>query len=539
MSNTQQPTGLKSGFISSAPTDNVQQSLGNEILTIPETNQKKTTKSPEHIIQTVENQLLIIQPNLEREVFVVETRGGSVLPSNVYKFHGFLSSLLYYSASGVDDDHFYLGEDETIEQGLVNLALFISKVATDSIVYESCDPDKLGCGIWAFDTTFQDNARFQCSISSDNAGLECLNGIIGCACILGMLDHRIGSKSMNESTPYSDVQFCTTDPYESVCSKYLEKGEETRWLPAMAYWVSFVQRYQSINPGLEESTYMMRLQRFVQNGRQDATFLDYVVDINIHESIEKAPKEKFAEMYYKIINLLMDGLTTAVKQQPSSNPTNTPSQPPTNIAVATAQTQTPSLPFDNAQTIPVDNQSFVTPDNQSMETKCPLLCVVPIKTIECPPRGQKLKLCFSNFIGVDELCIASYGECDTIKVSVNDCAISYNVFRRIDCALLVDYPNDSESDTELDADTLPQLISPVPTPEPSSTVSPSKSSEDRGKLDSAQPSPSMPTAKPSSGFDGIVWWENISSTSKQNYHVSIYPAVILIATSLLMECLAY
>jgi hypothetical protein len=198
-------------------------------------------------------------------------------------------------------DYFYLGELDAIEAGIVNLALFLSKVATDTIAYESCDPNKLACGMWALDSTFQNKFRFQCSTSSGNAGLECLDASTGCACILGTLDFHIGSKSSSGSSSYSHVNFCLMDPYQSICSRYLGKGEELRWIVPMSYWVSFVQRYSSSSsqPGVAD-TYISGLKTFVQGGMRDTTFVEFVAEISVFPSAEKAPKEKFLANYFNV-----------------------------------------------------------------------------------------------------------------------------------------------------------------------------------------------------------------------------------------------
>jgi hypothetical protein len=272
-----------------------------EVLDLPDVSFSSTPKPPSSNVELVLNTLRNASQSLENDFFVVETRGGSVLKSNLYTYHGFESSILYYSTSGVNVDYFYLGELDAIEAGIVNLALFLSKVATDTIAYESCDPNKLACGMWALDSTFQNKFRFQCSTSSGNAGLECLDASTGCACILGTLDFHIGSKSSSGSSSYSHVNFCLMDPYQSICSRYLGKGEELRWIVPMSYWVSFVQRYSSSSsqPGVAD-TYISGLKTFVQGGMRDTTFVEFVAEISVFPSAEKAPKEKFLANYFNV-----------------------------------------------------------------------------------------------------------------------------------------------------------------------------------------------------------------------------------------------
>ena len=442
-----------------------------------------------------------------------------MIPSNVYTYEGFLPSLLYCSNHGMDGDHFYLGGADNIQLGLVNLALFLANAVANTVVYESCDPDKLACGIWAMDTMFEDDTRFICSGGSKT--VECLDANIWCACILGLLDHHVGSKSIPGSTPYSDVQFCSTDPYESVCSGYLEKGEESRWLTSMTYWVTFVQRYQSRQPELTQ-TYMSGLESFVNDGMQDSSFIEYVADIRIHESIKKAPIENFLDAYYKIIDLLLsqlDGLPPEEQQPiPSEQPTDSPLAPPTvTISLSEKPTNRPEEPLTNVPLSELKTSKPVGAVNKPSSVQCPLLCVVPIKTTECPPPSRKLKQCFKNFIGLDELCIAAYGECDTSEHSVNDCGSSYNVFRRIDCSILSDYPHLERENASDFSSIAPSSSRPV-------SLSPSHNFE--YDVDDYP----MPTTKPTYGFGGIVWWENANSSSSDRIcPMPIYTTILFIA----------
>ena len=506
MHNTQKPMDSQSTLNPSPPT-----SSKNRILIFPDVAPTPVSKSPLNNIALVEKILENAKPTLVREVFVVETRGGTVLPSNVYTYHGFLSSLLYCSNYGIGGDHFYLGGDDTIQSGLVNLALFLAKVVTDAVVYESCGPNKVACGVSAIDTIFQDNTRFLCSGTSKNAGLECLDASIGCACVLGLLDHHIGSKSIPDSTPYSDVQFCSTDPYESVCSKYLDKGEELKWLTPMAYWVTFVQRYQSTQQEIAQ-TYMSKLRSFVNDGMKDSSFIEYVAHIGIHESIQKVPASKFLRVYSKVIDLLLGGLDMQ-STSPSKHPTQSPVAPPTR-AVSLSNKPT-NRPRERATGVPISEPTTAKPSG----AVCPLLCVVPVKTVECPSPSQKLKHCFRNFIGRDEICIAAYGECDTSNHSVNDCGSSYNVFRRIDCSLLSDYPHSeqegaSEFSTIAPSSAHPELFSSPPV---APLTSQNSEYEDDDNI--------LPTTKPTLGFGGVVWWESFNSSSCDRRPMEVYTII--------------
>lgn len=486
-------------IITSTPTEHTQ-SLDINFISLPDVTLKIMPKPSPTNIETIQKILQNTKPILDSEIFVVETRGGSVIPSNVYTFDGFVSSLEYLTETGIDEDYFYLGDvddihtdEKTIHEGLVNLALFIAKVVTDAVVYESCDPNKLACGISALDSTFDGNTQFQCSNRSQHFGLECQQKGIGCACILGILDYHVGSKSQSRSTPYSEVHFCSTDAFESICSRYLRNGEELRWLTPMTYWVSFVQRYQSNDLEFAE-TYVSGLVDFVRNGMRDTSFVEFVSDISIHV-VERAPKSKFVATYFKVIDLFLSELTLMIPEQL----TRTPSDSPITSLVPQVIVSESVLPI----TAPTTSMP-VTIDNQSLSKTCPKLCVIPIKSSECPLPHQRLKYCFSNFIGIDEVCMAAYGECETSKVSINDCGQTYNVFKRIDCSVLVDYP---PSEREESSSSLAPSLLNSQSSQPVSSEFHDQTSENPSTLPS-----NTPTAKPTS-FGGIVWWDSINTSS--------------------------
>lgn len=169
-------------------------------------------------------------------------------------------------------------------------------------------------------------------------------------------------------------------------------------------------------------------------------------------------------------------------------------------------------------------------DNQSLVNYCPVLCVVPIKTSECPSPGQNLKPCFGkSILGVDELCLAVYGECGTSSLSVNDCRKSYNVFRRIDCSILVDLeqstPEEAPKASSPALDKLPPTSSP--TTGLVSSISPTR--KEHWRVDTPLlTSTTSPTTEHYSSFGGKVWWENIGSSgqSTQPWR-ALYTIIIL------------
>eukprot|EP00804_Cyclotella_cryptica_P013107 CCRYP_002378-RB/>CCRYP_002378-RB protein AED:0.04 eAED:0.04 QI:1304/1/1/1/1/0.9/10/693/1105 len=515
-----------------------------EILDLPDVSLSATPKPPSSNVELVLNALRNVSQSLENDIFVVETRGGSVLKSNLYTYHGFESSILYYSTSGVNADFFYMGEVDGIEPGIVNLALFLSKAVTDTIAYESCDPNKLACGMWALDSTFQNNIRFQCSASSRNAGLECLDGSVGCACILGALDSHIGSKSSIGTSSYSQVNFCLLDPYQSICSRYIGKGEELRWLVPMSYWVSFVQRYSSSQPGFPE-TYISGLKTFVDGGMRDTAFVEFVAEISIFPSAGKAPKEKFLANYFKIMELLRNNIVEQSTPDPLDTLTTT-SVPSKRLGTTPALLNTLTRsPSPSPTKSPLNVRRTVMPshkvDNQSLVNYCPVLCVVPIKTSECPSPGRKLKHCFGKSkVDVDELCLATYGECGTSSISVNNCGKAYNVFKRIDCSILVDFEESTPEEASEISSPAPDLLPPTSSPStPSvSSLSPTRTAY-WGFGSSPWTSTTSPTTEQYSSFGGKVWWENINSSRQSTQSWRAIAAIIILcqvtATLLILD----
>jgi hypothetical protein len=73
-----------------------------------------------------------------------------------------------------------------------------------------------------------------------------------------------------------------------------------RFITAMAYWVSFVQRYSDNN-----GSYIQQLQSFVKGGMIDMAFVDRVASISVlgpDSSVEvnKPPTQTFQANYLKV-----------------------------------------------------------------------------------------------------------------------------------------------------------------------------------------------------------------------------------------------
>lgn len=196
-----------------------------------------------------------------------------------------------------------------------------------------------------------------------------------------------------------------------------------------------------------------------------------------------------------------------------------------------------SSPLSSPTELPVKIPATPMPsnsvDNQSLVNYCPVLCVVPIKTSECPSPGQNLKPCFGkSILGVDELCLAVYGECGTSSISVNDCAKSYNVFRRIDCSILVDLeqstPEEAPKASSPALDELPPTSSP--TTGLVSSISPTR--KEHWRVDTPLlTSTTSPTTEQYSSFGGKVWWENISSSGQSTQPWRALYTIIILVTS--------
>ena len=482
----------------------------------------------------------------------METRGGSVIKSSLYTFNGFRSGLLFHSTIGVDDTYFYLGEEQfsteaqelEIEYGIVNLALFMAKMKTDTIAYERCDPNLLACGMWSLDTAFssqEQELRILCS--SGDAGMECASESVGCACILGLLTHQIGA-----------VDFCVLDPYQSICSRNINQGEELRWITAMTYWSYFVQRYSEDTGWV----YLNSLRQFVRDGMIDVNFLDRVARMSIMkgpaESIEttsaRPTTQQFVANFFKIIITLTDGASqlkplvtsspTTTKTPPTKTPTSVPSESPilSDPNPTDSSTDKPSFPPTNAQFIGdtiISNPPTKSPISE-VETQsglseaklCPFLCVVPVSTQECPAPDRELNLSGCLYINHNELCRAS-GECDT-NASLNNCGNGLNIYRRVDCSVIGLTPVPTESGSP----SSPTSFNTATT----SWVSQESSSRPSGAIPSPVSSP--PTsissiAKPS--VEDNAWYKSYwTSPSSASSHCFVGWKNIGIASCLFIMC---
>jgi hypothetical protein len=347
-----------------------------------------------------------------------------------------------------------------VEFGIANVALFIAKMMTDTIAYERCTPDHLACGLAALDTTFESQQlRFMCPPSSDMDGMECEEGGVGCACILGFLNQHIGTGLVTGK--YSGLNFCSSD-HQSICNQSTNEGSELRWITAMAHWVSLVQRH-------EESTvtFIDELHNFVNGGMVDVAFLHAVADISVLNSNpvsrESAPtKEQFVGNFFRVMTKLSEGHSQShsaapnpVMQQSASpntmlpfaavpntatvKPTRSPAlqtPPPASMAPSSS----PSLnaqPIDSSSTlVPVADPAQLTTENESeARPLCPTFCNEVISIESCPSRDITVPFTVSYCspdISINELCRGN-GFCGTSQ-SLHNCGKGRSIYRRIDCS---------------------------------------------------------------------------------------------------------
>eukprot|EP00984_Skeletonema_dohrnii_P020255 scaffold9816_cov99-Skeletonema_dohrnii-CCMP3373.AAC.9 len=435
----------------------------------PPISKDPTPKSPTENIVRVEHIIESVQSALQSDIFVFVTRGEEVVKSSLYTYEGFLSALLFYSNTGVNDNYFYLGAKQSAteqmnleaEFGIANVALLIAKMMTDTIAYERCTPDLLACGLAALDTTFEtQQLRFMCPPSSDMDGMECEEGGVGCACILGFLNQHIGTEGV-AAGKYSGLNFCSSD-HQSICSQSINEGSELRWITAMTHWVSLVQRHEE--SGL---TFIDELHNFVNGGMVDVAFLHAVADISVLTtnpvSRESVPtKEQFVGNFFKVMTKLSEGHSqshsaapTPVMQQTASPNTMLPSaavpntatvKPTTNAALQTpppasmAPSSSPSLkpqPIDSSSTlVPVVDLTQLTTENESeARPLCPTFCNEVISIESCPSRDITVPFTVSycsSDISINELCRGN-GFCGTSQ-SLHNCGKDRSIYRRIDCS---------------------------------------------------------------------------------------------------------
>lgn len=429
---------------------------------LPPISKDPIPQSPNENIVRVQHIIESIEAALRSEIFVLVTNGGALIKSSLYTYEGFLSALLFYSNTGVNDNFFYLGgkksSDEQsnleVEFGIANVGLFIAKLVTDTIVYERCTPDLLACGFAALDTIFETQTlRFMCPPSSDIAGLDCDEHGVGCACTLGFLNQNIGLKSP-DSSKYSGLNFCSSD-HQSLCNRHISEGAELRWITAMTHWVLRVQRHEE--SGL---IFIDELHKFVKGGMVDMSFLHAVADISVMDSNpisrEALPtKQQFVDNFFKVMIRLSEGHS---QSQPGAVP-NTVMQktaPPSTTSPLAAvpfldtikPTQTPQTiqlqsmepstsPSSLKATAPIDSPTKDPELASESDTQplCPTFCIEVTPVEKCPSRDATVPFTVmycSPATGMNEMCRGN-GYCGTSE-SLNNCGKGRSIYRRIECS---------------------------------------------------------------------------------------------------------
>lgn len=403
----------------------------------------------QHIVESIESEL-------RSEIFVLVTNGGAPVTSSLYTYEGFLSALLFFSNTGMNGNFFYLGGKQSVDElinlevefGIANLALFIAKMMTDTIVHERCTPDLLACGLDALDRTFEtQQLRFMCPQSSDMEGMECKEVGIGCACTLGFLNQYVGVEGP-VSSKFSGLNFCSSD--QSLCNHRIREGSELRWTTAMTHWVLHIQRREEYGV-----TFIDDLHKFVIGGMVHMDFLHIVADSSVldtnaisRESLHT--REKFVANFFKVmvkLSELHSQSHTATMQKPASPITPSTAVPsmatskPTNSKVPpTLQPAVTSVAFH--QLTPSKLQSLAPssrPSFKAIESEaqplCPTFCNEVVSIEECPSRDITVPFTIpfcQDSIGINEMCRGN-GYCGT-SVSLNNCGKDRSVYRRIDCS---------------------------------------------------------------------------------------------------------
>ena len=270
------------------------------------------------------------QATLEEDKFVITLQSRTKIKSTLYKFQGFRAALEYITTQGIGGNYFYLGDvirsrngkqTTNFIVGVANLALFLSKMITDVISYERCDPHHIACGIPALDTLFVDDDVVVKCASDPEDGIECPSNS-GCTCVLGILNKFVGIGSSGVPTELSGADFCETSLLKSVCSRRLSNGGTLRWLVPMAHWVLVVQQTEE-----RDWNYLEELHAFVAGGMIDTGFVNRVglTSASLAASTDRETRlGEFTSNFFGIIMTMSEALSSIPKLT-----TNGPT-PPTN-----------------------------------------------------------------------------------------------------------------------------------------------------------------------------------------------------------------
>ena len=295
------------------------------------------------------------------DLFVVETRGGDLLPSTLYTFDGFVEALVFYTNMGLGQKYFYLGQtgqDMEVEYAIANLALFLAKML-GIVQYGRCDPDLIACGQSALSQSFEkQKLRVECSVSALNCPSE-----TGCVCVLGIMNHYLASNDK-----YPGVDICETNTFQSICStRFGSYGDKLRWIAGMTHWVHFIQQYHN-----DDWNYIDQLHNFVQRGMVDSSFVSTVAEISVIET-QHATTDQFVRNFFKVIIHLSEGMSQTISADttttfPTMAMTTLPAQTHSPI-LTTKPSSTPHSSTDKSSIIaasPTDSPS--APPTEQMQT---------------------------------------------------------------------------------------------------------------------------------------------------------------------------
>ena len=101
--------------------------------------------------------------------------GKACHPSTIYNFDGFLKALETMVKTGVNNNHFYAGDDteKGLQYGLVNIAAFIAQCIEETIIFDACDENnwsKGGAEVQGFDPVSGASVPYPISAACGQAG---------------------------------------------------------------------------------------------------------------------------------------------------------------------------------------------------------------------------------------------------------------------------------------------------------------------------------------------------------------------------------
>jgi len=92
-------------------------------------------------ISKINSEMDRLENEIDTNIFLYMTATGRWLPSTIYKYADFKTSLNVMATEGVAGKKFYIGEDVTNGHiyGLVNIAAFLAQSMKETIKYDACD----------------------------------------------------------------------------------------------------------------------------------------------------------------------------------------------------------------------------------------------------------------------------------------------------------------------------------------------------------------------------------------------------------------